>query len=188
MKSKFNITKEKLKELYIDKNMRRSDVAKYFGCSDAYIKVKIRKYGLQKPHGLECKNKERWVDAECLYCNKTFKMKPFRITNDNWPALKYCSHKCSSDARYLGENHKRAVRNSVAATRRARLRESLDPNRDCDKIREMYLEAKRLSEETGIPHEVDHIIPIAKGGKHHEDNLRVITQHENRTKGSKRTT
>ena len=24
--------------------MRRSDVAEYFGCSDAYIKVKIRKY------------------------------------------------------------------------------------------------------------------------------------------------
>lgn len=42
-----------------------------------------------------------------------------------------------------------------------------------------------LSEETGIPHEVDHVIPISKGGKHHEDNLQIITMSENRKKHNK---
>ncbi len=40
-----------------------------------------------------------------------------------------------------------------------------------------------MTSETGIPHEVDHIIPISKGGLHHQDNLQILTQQENRKKG-----
>ena len=36
-----------------------------------------------------------------------------------------------------------------------------------------------------IPHEVDHIIPICKGGLHHPDNLQILTMKENREKGGK---
>jgi len=46
-----------------------------------------------------------------------------------------------------------------------------------------YAEARRLSRETGIPHHVDHIIPIAKGGLHCQTNLQVITATENIKKG-----
>jgi len=42
-----------------------------------------------------------------------------------------------------------------------------------------------LTEETGIPHEVYHIIPISKGGKHHENNLQILTATENRKKYNK---
>lgn len=71
-----------------------------------------------------------------------------------------------------------------ASTRRARVRNQLSETADFDKIREIYSECRRISKETGIPHEVDHIVPIAKGGLHHQDNLQIITQKENRSKGA----
>ena len=43
----------------------------------------------------------------------------------------------------------------------------------------------KISCETGLPHEVDHIIPICKGGLHHPDNLQILTMEENRKKGGK---
>jgi len=46
-----------------------------------------------------------------------------------------------------------------------------------------YAEARRLSRETGVPHHVDHITPIAKGGTHCQTNLQVLTAEENLQKG-----
>ena len=34
-------------------------------------------------------------------------------------------------------------------------------------------------------YEVDHIIPFAKGGLHHQDNLQYLTPFENKSKGNK---
>jgi len=51
-----------------------------------------------------------------------------------------------------------------------------------------YIEAARLTKETGIPHEVDHIIPLqgdSVSGLHVPCNLRVITQKANRIKSNK---
>ena len=54
-------------------------------------------------------------------------------------------------------------------------------------IAEIY-ECRRLrTEATGVPHEVDHIVPLQGtlvSGLHRAENLRVITQYENRTKGN----
>ena len=49
----------------------------------------------------------------------------------------------------------------------------------------MYQKCKDLTKITGIEHEVDHIIPITKGGLHHPSNLQILTGDENRKKGSK---
>ena len=44
---------------------------------------------------------------------------------------------------------------------------------------ELQRKATKLS---GVQHHVDHIIPLFLGGAHHQDNLRVITIHENSSK------
>lgn len=59
------------------------------------------------------------------------------------------------------------------------------PDADKTKLIWFYEEAKRLTMSTGIKHEVDHIIPVSKGGLHHQDNLQVLPWLENRTKGAK---
>lgn len=52
-------------------------------------------------------------------------------------------------------------------------------------IRDFYLLAQKLTYETGVQHEVDHIIPLQGkkvSGLHVETNLRVIPMTENRRK------
>ena len=48
-----------------------------------------------------------------------------------------------------------------------------------------YTQAQIMSKVSLVKHEVDHIIPLAIGGAHHQDNLRVITAKENNKKRSK---
>lgn len=57
-----------------------------------------------------------------------------------------------------------------------------------DAILEFYKEARRLTLETGISHQVDHIIPSNHKlvcGLHNEFNLQVITREENQKKNNK---
>ena len=91
----------------------------------------------------------------------------------------------SIDNKYNSSEKGRITNNNKAAKRRARVRNQLPSDADFDIIKKIYSECRRISQETGIPHEVDHIIPIAEGGLHHQDNLQIITMSENRKKGSK---
>jgi hypothetical protein len=45
-----------------------------------------------------------------------------------------------------------------------------------------FAEARRLTAETGIKHEVDHIESLALGAPHHHDNLQVVTKRFNQIK------
>lgn len=59
---------------------------------------------------------------------------------------------------------------------------------DREKIREIYRTAQYLTETTGIPHHVDHEIPLhgkAVSGLHIETNLRVIPARANQSKGNR---
>lgn len=56
---------------------------------------------------------------------------------------------------------------------------------DKKKMQEIYAEARRMTKETGIPHDVDHIIPLQGkmvSGLHCEQNLQVLPRKQNRQK------
>jgi len=176
---KYNITKDKLYELFITKNMRRNEVAEYFGCSDANIKKYLQKFDIKKPFVLECQNKERKAKVKCLNCGVEYETQKFRVESDKY-YTKYCSYSCSQKGRYLGEEHKRKIRNEIAARRRARKRNQTPElsEEEKNKLQEFYLNCPN-------GYEVDHIIPLAKGGLHHPDNLQILTKTENRKKWCK---
>jgi len=69
-----------------------------------------------------------------------------------------------------------------------RLRCAMPPWADADAILAVYADAKRLTLETGVPHEVDHFYPL-KGrnvsGLHVHTNLRAIPKDINRAKSNR---
>jgi hypothetical protein len=75
-----------------------------------------------------------------------------------------------------------------AKKRRQAMQKDASPKwRDRAKIRAIYAEAARKTEETGVVHHVDHIYPlqgVISCGLHVHQNLRVITKLENCTKSN----
>lgn len=90
--------------------------------------------------------------------------------------------------------NKRYYRQNVAqfvahtALRRTRKLQATPEWADLAVIRKMYAEAKRLDDETGVKHHVDHIVPLKHPlvcGLHCEANLRVIPAKDNFAKNNR---
>lgn len=118
------------------------------------------------------KRKSTKTETSCLYCSKlTF-------------SKKYCSTQCSAEARKkykTPEEKLTAVRSrvrEVSANYRANLRNQTPVDADRKAIKEFYANCPE-------GYEVDHIIPISKGGLHTLENLQYLTIKENRSKSNK---
>lgn len=78
--------------------------------------------------------------------------------------------------------------NASIAKRRATKKNATPAWANLAVIEGFYKEAARLTKETGIRHEVDHIIPLQGEfvcGFHCEDNLQILTRSENAHKKNK---
>lgn len=79
-------------------------------------------------------------------------------------------------------------RNAIRARYKAAKENAIPPWVNLEKIKEIYLEAARLTKETGIKHHVDHIYPLQSKymcGLHVETNLQILTEAENIAKGNR---
>lgn len=83
-------------------------------------------------------------------------------------------------ARYSRENRDKC--NASLQRYRRRKQNLLHPDRDEKQINRLFSDAALLTRQTGIRHHVDHIIPLARGGWHHESNMQVLPESLNAAK------
>jgi 5-methylcytosine-specific restriction endonuclease McrA len=95
---------------------------------------------------------------------------------------KFCSWVCSGASIRKTDEHKKAKRRvtNLLGVRRYQARRFQQTPEDADQhqIRQIYVNCPN-------GHEVDHVIPISKGGLHHQSNLQYLLKPDNRRKSNK---
>lgn len=111
--------------------------------------------------------------------------KAWRAAYNNDPQVK--AHKKACSAAYIQTPHGKAASAANCAKRRALKRKQSPKLNDTEQqqVIEIYKRCQELTESTGIPHHVDHIIPLSKEGEHHPDNLQILTAEQNMKKGDR---
>lgn len=110
----------------------------------------------------------KYEGKPCKHCGKT---------------ERYCSNRHCTHCYKSSEINKRkpGYRNELERSRRAM------GGKPTETTREFYIEAALKTHMTGIPHEVDHIVPLKHShicGLHNEFNLQVLTDEDNRNKSN----
>ena len=124
--------------------------------------------------------------------NREYDFNAWNAANRDKTRANSAKHQAKHSENITRKRRERRQNDPVAAakhaehchTRRARLRAQVCDCCTKQELYEFWVIAAAKTEETGIPHEVDHIEPLAKGGAHGAKNLRVITMRENRQKGA----
>ena len=170
---------DRVKELAAAKRRRNADrikesAAKYREANRESIREKSRAaYRAQDPAARAERYRQRYLRLRAKYreCNKRW-----AAANPDKVRAK-CRRWC------------RANPAKVAAKCSRRRARSAFPPWACPKaVAKLYAHARALTLATGIPHEVDHILPLSSPdvcGLHVAENLRVIPAVENRSKGNR---
>ena len=155
-------------------------------CKDCYAKQHLNWYYENKEKHIECG--KRWEEKN--------RDKVAQIKRKH-----YLSNKTKCDARsaqWRNENPEKRIEicltwaknnphkvSEIVMRRNARKLNQTPPDADFNKIQEFYIKRDVLNKLTGIKHEVDHIIPLSRGGLHHQDNLQILTKSQNCIKGNR---
>lgn len=143
--------------------------------------------------GKPCKNGHISVryaqNKNCLQCLRD--RNKARTHNDYW--LQYGQNEAFKRRKRLAakehyEKVKHLPRNYQARRRQAEGLASIATDAGKLEIKRLYLEARLRSIETGIPHEVDHIVPLLHEtvcGLHVPANLEILTRRQNRRKSNR---
>lgn len=127
----------------------------------------------------------------CRRCLKSYKrsyrgQEQRELPDGEWGHGKWPARVYHPEPGTLCLNH-RGIRNAEAANRRAAELAAMPPWADKKAIRRIYAECARITHETGVKHEVDHIHPLRgkrSCGLHVHWNMRIITRVENQRKGN----
>ena len=139
-----------------------------------------------KPDGLEkqCKDCRSSTQSKYYSSNKDYILeRTKRWMGENKEKV------LETQRKYQREEYKK-IGNIRRATSRAKIRQATPAWADLSAISAIYSEAKRLTDTTGIPHHVDHIIPRngeMVSGLHVSTNLQILTAKENLEKSNQYT-
>lgn len=86
--------------------------------------------------------------------------------------------KCWDQKGRLTPDQKKAGVKAAVYAYRARKKNAVPADADLNLIRKIY-------EAAPAGYQIDHIVPLAKGGLHHQDNLQYLPFNENQRKGTK---
>jgi len=104
-----------------------------------------------------------------------------------WPAETPLKYKDVPLAELSPEDRRKAEWSAYIVERRKKRDKSIPPWADRKAIKAIYIKASQLTIETGVKHEVDHIIPSNHQlvcGLHVENNLQILTEYENTKKSN----
>jgi hypothetical protein len=116
----------------------------------------------------QCANRAKNLDASREY------MRKWDADNKDKRKAYYENNKSAAIARW--------------ALREARKLQATPKWANADKIQTFYDAAKKLSELTGVSHNVDHVVPLRHllvCGLHWEGNMQVLTETANKSKGNR---
>ena len=175
------------------------------------MQKKCTKCGEVKPlEGFGVRNTKSGRRSACKQCDNA-RYKKYREDNRDKYLARYKKYYEDNRAKYLARQNKYNAENrDEIAARKKKYREdypekkaaadakrraaqleripSWSDKSDLKAIRKIYARCKRINKLTGIPHEVDHVIPMQGeniSGLHHSTNLAIIPAALNRIKKNK---